>query len=81
MIKLYDLPRNKGIKIRVEEGDITFHHIDGAYSFCTCDWLPDGENVVHLSAITQLEDHGDYYVIAGADDQKGEEERNYHGDK
>ena len=48
-MKLYQAPRN--CRIMTEDGEeYNFHHIDGAYSYCTDD---DG-NVVHLSASTNV---------------------------
>ena len=61
--KLYDVPRNTGIKVVVEdkvppgapqikEGEeLNFRSIDGMYSYCTRD---NGE-VVHLVAWTEVE--------------------------
>lgn len=61
-MKLYDIP--KGSKIKIAEGIITFHHLDGMYSYCTCDWVKEGENnVAHISAATPLKKVGDYYEI------------------
>ena len=61
-MKLLNLKR--GDKIKVEEGLITFDHLDGMYSYCTADWIPEGSpNVVHLSAVTPLEKVGLYYEI------------------
>lgn len=63
-INLYEIP--KGSKIKIEEGFITFHNIDGMYSYCTCDWVKDddlGGNVIHLSAVTPLKKVDDYYEI------------------
>lgn len=61
-MKLYEIPKES--KIKVDEGFITFHHLDGAYSFCTCDWVKEGEyNITHLSASTPLEKENDYYII------------------
>ena len=61
-MKLYEI--SKGSKIKVDEGIVTFDHIDGMYSYCTCDWVKEGEyNVAHLSASTELENEGDYYLI------------------
>lgn len=68
-MKLYELPRDKGIRIKAEVsnengklGDfIIFHHIDGAYSYCTVEGNPD--KVCHLSANTELKQVGDYYEI------------------
>lgn len=68
-MKLHEIPR--GSKIKVEEGMITFHHLDGMYSYCTCDWIKEGEyNVTHLHALTQLEKEGDYYKISEVPLQK-----------
>ena len=50
MTKLYDVPRNSRIKF--EDGtELNFHHVDGAYSYCTLD---DG-TVVHLAAWEDVE--------------------------
>lgn len=58
-IKLYELPRDKGIRIKAETsnehgkiGDfIIFHHLDGMYSYCTEEKTGA---VVHLYANTEL---------------------------
>lgn len=62
MIRLYDLvdQRDKGIQIQgiktsadgvtFKEDLITFHHIDGMYSYCTT----ENGSVVHLSVSTPL---------------------------
>lgn len=60
MKKLYELERNRRIGIshldmRYKDELITelnFHHIDGAYSYCT----DDEGNVIYLSASTEVED-------------------------
>lgn len=59
-MKLYEIP--EGSKIKTEKGIITFHHIDGMYSFCTADGVT-GNNIVHLNASTPLKKEGDYYEI------------------
>lgn len=60
MPKLYELPRDRGLRIKAETtngegkkvGDfIIFHHLDGMYSYCTIEGTND---VVHLSASTPL---------------------------
>jgi len=59
MPKLYDLPRDKGIKIMLGENFkatdgskyVTFYHIDGMYSYCTTEKTGA---VVHLSAVLPL---------------------------
>lgn len=70
--KLYELPRDKDIKIYGfddSNGDpvtIIFGHIDGAYSYCWFENSP--EDVVHLSASTPLKAYKDgYKVILGKD--------------
>jgi len=64
-VKLYQIPRGSKIKARLRM--ITFHHMDGMYSYCTVDGLEDpanvGANVIHLSASTPLKKVGDHYVI------------------
>ena len=48
-MKLYNAPRN--CRIMTKYGDeYNFHHIDGAYSYCT----DDEGNVVHLSASEEV---------------------------
>ena len=64
-MKLYEIPKGSKIKVNLNSGRevfITFHHIDGMYSYCT---LEDGDpdNVVHLNASTPLKQIEDYYVI------------------
>lgn len=63
-MKLYELPRDKGIRIKAETraineqklGDyIIFHHIDGMYSYCTVENAP-GE-ICHLSANQEIKYH------------------------
>lgn len=64
-MKLYEILKGSKIKVTLNNGEetfATFHHIDGMYSYCTIDSLPDN-NVVHLSASTPLEKQGDHYVI------------------
>jgi len=71
-LTLLDLPRDAGVKIKAvygkrdepgKEGFITFHHIDGMYSYCTTE---EGD-VVHLSAMTPLIKENDYYIIGKAE--------------
>lgn len=53
-MKLYDLPRDKGIKIFCNCSDgseyVVFHHVDGLYSYCTT----EKGGVIHLAANTPL---------------------------
>ena len=62
-MKLYELKR--GDKIKVDEGLITFDHIDGMYSYCTVDWSHTNgtDSVIHLAASTELAKVGDNYEI------------------
>lgn len=69
-MKLYDLPRDKGVKIygakAADTGEdivIIFGRLDGMYSYCWIDGDPD--KVVHLSASTPLTKHKDGYLIDG----------------
>lgn len=58
MPKLYEIPRKSTIIADIQEGDkeykdakITFHHLDGAYSYCT---VNDSGTPVHISASAEL---------------------------
>ena len=66
-MELHEIPRGSRIKTTLTSGRevfITFHHLDGMYSYCTLDdGNPDTENVIHLSRFTPLEKVDDYYVI------------------
>lgn len=64
MKKLYELPRDKGIKIftdGISDGSkyIVFGHLDGMYSYCKT----EKGNVIHLSASTPLKKVDDHYEI------------------
>ena len=69
-MKLYELERDKGIKIygakaqdTGEDVVIIFGHLDGAYSYC---WLENDNNkIIHLSALTPLTKYKDGYKIDG----------------
>ncbi len=66
-MKLYEIPEESKIKVTVSDGSgenareemITFHHLDGMYSYCTTE---NGE-AVHLSASTPMKKTEDYYEI------------------
>lgn len=68
-MKLYDIP--KGSRIKAETSDdngklgdfIIFHHLDGMFSYCTVEGMPD--KVCHLAATQELTltEHG-YYELA-----------------
>lgn len=69
-MKLYEIPRGSLIRARTINKDtqdvlgefITFHHVDGMYSYCTV-YGSKMEHVVHLSVGTELKEVGDYYII------------------
>ena len=68
-MKLYDIPRESRIKAETSNesgklGDyITFHKLDGAFSYCTVEGKP--EEVCHLSATQELTLTEDgYYELA-----------------
>ena len=64
-MKLYEIPRGSRIKTTLNSGKecfVTFHHLDGMYSYCTLD-DGDPDNVVNLSVNTPLKIVDDYYVI------------------
>jgi hypothetical protein len=56
-MKLYDVPKNSKIRIYYQNlneklfQDYTFHHIDGAYSYCT----DSNNNIIHIGASTEVE--------------------------
>lgn len=64
-MKLYELPRDykDGIKIYEACSDgskfFRFHHIDGAYSYCTT----EKGAVVHIGASTKLVDYKDGFKL------------------
>lgn len=57
-MKLYEIP--KGSKIKIGEHNVTFHKIDGMYSYCTIDGT---EDVIHLSASANLTKVDDVYEL------------------
>lgn len=66
-MKLYELPRDKGVKIYGLEPDgdkdgvIIFGHLDGMYSYC---WVEGDESkIVHLGASTELKKLKDGYEV------------------
>ena len=53
-MKLYDVPSGTRIVVRDEDGNalrLTFHHLDGMFSYCT----DDNGNVVHVAAAAEVE--------------------------
>lgn len=69
-MKLYELPKGESIIVRAADDGreiaVTFHHIDGAYSYCT----DVHGNVYHLSASTPLKPYskGTGWEIAQSND-------------
>lgn len=71
MIQLYELPRDKNIKIYGykqytldNKGDdivIIFGHIDGMYSYC---WIENTDKLVQLPATLKLKKYKDGYKPA-----------------
>jgi len=62
---LHEIPKGSKIEVTLNSGKkffMTFHHIDGAYAYCTLD-DGDSDNVVHLGVMTELEKTGDFYII------------------
>lgn len=68
-MKLYEIPEGSRIKAETSNekgklGDyIIFHHLDGAFSFCTVEGKP--EEVCHLSVNQELKlsDEGYYELV------------------
>lgn len=58
---LHEIPKKSKIKCDCSDGSeyVTFHHVDGLYSYCTT----DKGAVVHLNILTPLEKVGEYYII------------------
>lgn len=61
-MKLYEIP--KWSLIKTDEWIVTFHHLDGMYSYCTVDWKPNWENVAHLHVTQELEKQWDFYILS-----------------
>lgn len=60
-LELKDIPKGSKLKVNTNKGKrvITFHHLDGMYSYLT-----DAQgNAYHLSFATPLIKKGDYYEI------------------
>lgn len=74
-MKLYELPRDKGVKLygyiyHTKPTPIIFGHIDGMYSYC---WIEGHEDeVIHLSASTELEPYKDGYLLPDIDKEEYE---------
>jgi len=64
-MKLHEIPEGSKIKVECYDAEdkkigdvITFHHVDGMYSYCTVDGVEEN-NLVHLSVMTPLKKIGD----------------------
>ena len=69
-MKLHEIPKGSIIKHDCFDQDgnklgdtITFHHIDGMYSYCTLEGIESPGNVLHLSAMTPLKKVDDHYEV------------------
>lgn len=59
MIKLYEIPEDKNIKLYIDDKVVIFGHLDGLYSYC---WLEeDKSKIVHINACTLFKEYKDGY--------------------
>ena len=59
MIKLYELPEHKNIKLYIDNQVVIFDHLDGLYSYC---WLEEDKNkIVHINACATFKEYKDGY--------------------
>lgn len=59
MIKLYELPENKNVKLYFEDNVVIFGHLDGLYSYC---WLEKDKNkIIHINACATFKKYKDGY--------------------
>lgn len=74
IVKLYELPENKNIKLYFDDkieniNDIVviFGHLDGLYSYC---WLEeDKSKIIHINATTKFVEYKDGYKYTGDEDE------------
>ena len=61
-MRLYEIPKGSKLRVPTNRGTeiVTFHHIDGMYSYITAD--TDNE-VMHLAAATPMVKVDEYYEI------------------
>ncbi len=73
-MELWQIPKFSKIRATLLEGGenvvLTFHHIDGMYSYCTIDNDKTGNPVVHLAAWTSLRKVGELYEIIDRDSRE-----------
>jgi len=68
-MKLYEIPKNSRIKAETSNetgklGDfIIFHHLDGAFSFCTVEEKPEMECHLSVNQELSLSDEGYYELV------------------
>ena len=62
-MKLYEVPNNSKLVIDTDSSkkELTFHHIDGMYSYIT----DEDDNVYHLYANQEMEKVNEHYEIKG----------------
>lgn len=80
-MRLFELPRDANVKLKLslakgdgpyEEKVVTFHHIDGMYSYCTVDgWEED--NVLHIGATQPLKLVDGFYIPATEEEAEAED--------
>lgn len=63
-MKLYGLPRNSKMRIEFKDGfhECIMHRVDGKYSYCTVEDLPE-KPVFHLSAMTPMKEVDGHWEI------------------
>jgi hypothetical protein len=68
-MKLHQIPRESRIKAETSNetgklGDfITFHYLDGAYSYCTVEGKPDEVCYLSVNQELKLSGEGNYYEL------------------
>lgn len=64
-LKLYDIPRESKLSLEIDGKyeTVTFHNLDGMYSYCTVDTGPNQGKVCHLAAWTPLRKINDIYML------------------
>lgn len=66
-MQLYEVPRNTRVRVtEVPDLVVTFHHVDGMYSYCT----DDSGRVLHLAAYTEVEIVDEPEILGWTDTQQ-----------